>query len=395
MTRNFRQSNPAARGRARRGLALAVALCFPLGAVAGGTDPRFVLGGGRVVTGKNGTDVFSSPNSIIEWGSLSTARNEYLRFIQKNGASWVMNRIVGGDPSVFLGSLSSNGHVIIINQNGIAFGPSAQVNVAGLVVSGLNLANADFLDGKRAFDGSGGAGRVVNEGAIHALRGGSVLLVGGSVENRGVIEAPGGEVLLLAGRSVNLTDPAAPAIQVEVTAADNAATNLGRITAGQVGIYAGAIRHGGVANANTAMLGENGRIVFRAVERLDVESGAVVSANGPAGGSVTLESAGRTAVSGTVEARGGAASGGVIRVLGDRVALEGDARLDASGSTGGGTILVGGNYQGRGSERNAARTYVGPGAALDASARDRGDGGLVVVWSDEATSFQEIGRAHV
>ena len=387
MAPKFEQMRLASPGWRRCGIAVAVALCFPIGATAGGTDPRFIFGGGRIVTGKNFTDVFNSPNAIIEWKTLSTAQKEILRFVQKNGDSWVMNRITGGDPSVFLGTLSSNGHVVIINQNGVAFGPSAQVNVAGLVVSGLNIANSDFLDGKRVFDGSAGAGRVLNEGSLRTLKGGSVVLVGGSVENRGVIEAPNGDILLLAGRSANLVDPAVPAIQVEVHAADNAAVNLGRMTGGHIGIYAGAIRHAGIVNANSAVVGENGKIVFKAVQGLVVEPGATVSASGSTGGRVTLESEGTTRIAGSVDARGTEGNGGAIRILGDAVSLEGNTRVDASGRTGGGTILVGGAYQGHGPERNASRTFVSAEAVLDASAGDRGDGGLVVVWSERATGF--------
>ncbi|HMX15999.1 MAG TPA: autotransporter-associated beta strand repeat-containing protein, partial [Rhodocyclaceae bacterium] len=388
MAPKFEQMRLASPGWRRCGIAVAVALCFPIGATAGGTDPRFIFGGGRIVTGKNFTDVFNSPNAIIEWKTLSTAQKEILRFVQKNGDSWVMNRITGGDPSVFLGTLSSNGHVVIINQNGVAFGPSAQVNVAGLVVSGLNIANSDFLDGKRVFDGSAGAGRVLNEGSLRTLKGGSVVLVGGSVENRGVIEAPNGDILLLAGRSANLVDPAVPAIQVEVHAADNAAVNLGRMTGGHIGIYAGAIRHAGIVNANSAVVGENGKIVFKAVQGLVVEPGATVSASGSTGGRVTLESEGTTRIAGSVDARGTEGNGGAIRILGDAVSLEGNTRVDASGRTGGGTILVGGAYQGHGPERNASRTFVSAEAVLDASAGDRGDGGLVVVWSERATGFE-------
>src|SRR6185503_17215556 len=63
------------------------------------------------------------------------------------------------------------------------------------------------------------------------------------------------------------------------------------------------------------------------------------------------------------------------------------ARVDASGVTGGGEILIGGNYQGKGPEQNASRTYVDRDVVLDASAKTVGDGGKVVVWSNERTDF--------
>jgi hypothetical protein len=51
-------------------------------------------------------------------------------------------------------------------------------------------------------------------------------------------------------------------------------------------------------------------------------------------------------------------------------------------------VLVGGNFQGKGPEANAQVTVVAAQASIDASARDRGDGGRVIVWADQATSFQ-------
>ena len=79
--------------------------------------------------------------------------------------------------------------------------------------------------------------------------------------------------------------------------------------------------------------------------------------------------------------------GGSIRVLGDKVGLFGNARLDASGDVGGGKVLVGGNFQGKGPERNASRTFVGPDTSIAADAVSEGDGGRVIVWADDLTKF--------
>ena len=70
-------------------------------------------------------------------------------------------------------------------------------------------------------------------------------------------------------------------------------------------------------------------------------------------------------------------------MLGDRVGLFGDAAINASGASGGGTVLVGGNFQGKGPEQNARRTYVSEGSVITADATVSGDGGTVTVWADE------------
>ena len=47
-----------------------------------------------------------------------------------------------------LGALQSNGHVFLINPNGILFGQDARVDVNSLTASTLNLSNADFQIGR-------------------------------------------------------------------------------------------------------------------------------------------------------------------------------------------------------------------------------------------------------
>src|SRR5690606_14902950 len=99
------------------------------------------------------------PNAIINWQSFSIGANEITRFIQQSQASAVLNRVTGGggaiDPSVILGALQSNGRVFLINPSGITFGAGAQIDVAGLVASTLDISNADFLANRLRFQGTG------------------------------------------------------------------------------------------------------------------------------------------------------------------------------------------------------------------------------------------------
>ncbi|MGH8511622.1 MAG: hypothetical protein ACREU8_09660, partial [Gammaproteobacteria bacterium] len=48
----------------------------------------------------------------------------------------------------------------------------------------------------------------------------------------------------------------------------------------------------------------------------------------------------------------------------------------------------GGNYQGKGPEPNAKQTFVAKGASVKADATGNGDGGEIIVWSDEVTRFR-------
>jgi len=81
--------------------------------------------------------------------------------------------------------------------------------------------------------------------------------------------------------------------------------------------------------------------------------------------------------------------GGHIQVTGNKVGLFDGASVDASGSTRGGTVLIGGDTQGRNPGiHNAQATYVAPTVTIKADALDTGNGGKIVVWSDEMTRFE-------
>jgi filamentous hemagglutinin family protein len=369
--------------------AIAVASCFASnGALANPTGPTVVNGQVSIIQNGNLLQITNSPNSIINWQSFSIGANEITRFLQQSNSSAVLNRVITQNPSAILGALQSNGRVFLINPNGILFGAGAQVDVAGLIASTLNLSDTDFLAGRLRFTEVPGAGSIVNQGAINAASGGQVYLVGPAVTNSGVITSPKGEVILAAGNSVELVDPGTPNLRVEITAPDNQAINLGQIIAdsGRVGIYAGLINHTGTIRADSAVVTEDGRIVLKATKNATLEAGSLSTANGPRGGSITVQSGDTTLVAGAIEAKGSEGAGGTVQLLGNLVGLVDNASISASGVAGGGTVLVGGDFQGKNPDiQNASATYIGPNAMITADAVTSGDGGKVIVWSDEAT----------
>ncbi|GAB2855318.1 hypothetical protein GCM10027277_24800 [Pseudoduganella ginsengisoli] len=346
----------------RKALAVMVAACYGA-AYANPLAPQIIAGQAAFQQNGKVFSITNTPNAIINWQSFSIAPDEVTRFIQQNADSRVLNRITGQDPSRILGALQSNGHVYLINPNGIVFGKDARVDVQGLVASSLALSDSDFLAGRNRFSGTG-AGKVSNEGAIVTPGGGKVYLVGASVENAGVITSKQGDVVLAAGHTVQLVDSSDPSVHVVVSAPDDQALNLGQVLAsgGRVGIYGALVNQRGKVNADSAVRGENGKIVLKASGTTLLEKGSVTSAVNSAG------------------------QGGDIRLLGERVGLTDDALLDASGAKGGGQILIGGNYQGKdASVPNAQQTYIGEGAVVRADAKVEGDGGRIIAWSDKAT----------
>lgn len=324
---------------------------------------QIVNGQVSMVSAGNQLTITNTPGAIINWQSFSINAGEVTRFIQQSPNSTVLNRVVGQDPSQILGALQSNGKVFVINPNGILFGAGAQIDVNGLVASSLKLSNEDFLAGKLNFNGSAASGDVHNQGSITTPSGGQVYLIAPSVTNSGIITSPQGDVMLAAGQSVKLADASDPSIRVVVSAAQDQALNIGTVVAhgGKVGIYGALIRQRGVVSANSAVRGENGQIIFKASGDTLLEAGSVTSATG-------------------------AGQGGEIQLLGDRVGVLGNALVDASGQSGGGTVLVGGDYQGANADvPNARRTSIDRDVTIKADALDNGDGGKVIVWSDETT----------
>ncbi|MRV72823.1 filamentous hemagglutinin N-terminal domain-containing protein [Duganella sp. FT92W] len=362
LTAQIRAAYHATRGVSLVVLPLLLPATLPQSAQAAPVDPVVRAGTATFAINGNVYTVTNAPNTIIDWRQFNVANGELLRFLQQNPQSVVLNRVTGADPSQLFGTLQSNGRVILVNPNGVLFGPNANVDVAGLIASTLNLSDADFLAGRMAFNGAGGV--LQNQGRITTPLGGSVFLIGGDVTNSGVITAPGGRILLAAGQSVSLADAGTPGVSVTLKADGNKALNLGELHAqgGSIDLYGALVDHQGIARADSAAVDAHGNVVLKATQAATV-SGAISAANT-------------------------AGAGGSVQVLGDSVALGGSARIDASGQQGGGTVLVGGDLKGANPAIPNARTAtVAAGAQIDASATGNGDGGKVVVWSNDKTDF--------
>ncbi|MDB5816435.1 MAG: filamentous hemagglutinin [Rhizobacter sp.] len=342
------------------------------------TGASVVAGAAKVSTSGSAMTINQSTSKLVtDWQSFSIGAGNSVKFVQPSADSVALNRVVGSDPSRIFGSLSSNGQVFLQNGAGVLFGAGAQVDVGSLVATTLNVDRAAFMAGKiRMTADEKTSGFVRNEGTINAATGGFVVLAGPDVSNAGSISALQGTIAMAAANAVNV-DPTGSGlltISTPVAALNASLANSGSLTAdgGMVALQAAAAD----AAARTVMQ-IGGVVRARSIEQRD---GAIVLSGGASG---------VVSVSASMDASGAGASdkGGSITVLGDKVALVGSAKLDASGDAGGGSIAVGGNYQGKGPLQNATLTGVGRDVVLDASAGHTGDGGQVVVWSDDTTRF--------
>ncbi|MDD5214114.1 MAG: filamentous hemagglutinin N-terminal domain-containing protein [Methylococcales bacterium] len=291
----------------RHALYLAVlTLLYPAVLPANPTGAQVISGQVSIDQSISGiTTVTNTPNAIINWQDFNIAQNEITRFIQQNGQSAVLNRIIGGNPSEILGSLFSNGQVFLINPNGVIFGAGATIDTQGLIASSLNLSDSDFQKGNFHFIAGSKTGDISNEGIIHAGKDGNIVLIAPNIENKGIIQSDGGKITLAAGQELILTSMDEPDIRFQVQAPQNQALNVGQLLTegGAINVFAGSIKHSGDISANSVSVNKQGDIHLIAKDNITLESGSKISANN--GGKVVVLSDNETHAHGEISATGG------------------------------------------------------------------------------------------
>ena len=318
----------------------------------------------------------TSARAGIDWTGFSIAANERVVVNQPSSSSVLLNRVLGNDPSLILGSLRANGSVWLINPRGIVFGAHSRVDVGSLLASTLPVAQLDGATGHWMFSrGNADVGALRSEGQINATNG-SVVLMAPDLTQSGDINAR--RVGLAAATSVAVDVEGDGLIFFNARNDGSLATRLQQL---------GSVR----ADGGTVQLRAAGRAGF-ADTVLNLEGVVQAHSLGLRDGRIVIDGGdqGLTQVAGVVDASGMGPGerGGNIVVLGQHIALTGNARLDASGSAGGGSIRVGGDYQGANALLpNASQLLVQPNVKLLANAQDGGQGGRVILWSDQATRF--------
>lgn len=321
----------------------------------------------------------TSPKAIIDWRSFSIGADNRVVFVQPNSSAITLNRVTGKEASVINGSLLANGHVWLLNSNGILIGKTGQVSVGSFLGSTQSLANEKFLAGDYRFSPNPNSGSLIsNQGKIIVKDGGYAILSGEAVRNDGYIQANLGQVVLAGSKSFAIdligdrmisfavTEP------LEMIPADGRAVvdNTGTLRAdgGQVLL---------TARSASQLIGQ----VINTSGLISAASASLVN------GSIVLDGGtnGGVTVSGSLDASGKNAQekGGAIDVMGQRLSLTSSAVLDVSGELGGGIIQIGGSWQGAANQYSQAVTNtIALGAVLNASAITKGDGGSIVAWSD-------------
>jgi filamentous hemagglutinin family protein len=236
--------------------------------------------------------------ATLDWKSFNIDKGYSVEFKQPTATSVALNNIHQNDASKIFGSLTANGQVYLVNQNGFLFGKDSQVNVNALVASTLDISQADFdagitkvfdlnkntnnfatsaaalkgngeiflknNQGQFVLDQQGNKIKIqifVEQGASIKTHGdgGRVILAAPSITNAGTIETPDGQTILAAATDkVYLQeasdDPDVRGLLVEVGTGGDV-NNVGKIIAerGNASLIGFAVNQKGIASATTSV----------------------------------------------------------------------------------------------------------------------------------------------
>ena len=285
-----------------------------------------------------------------------------------------------------LQSLAENKNLIQADGGQVIMTTRTADALAGTVVNNTGMIQArsvSNINGVIRLDG-GSNGKTVNSGSLDvsgkgAGQGGNIYITGDNIEF-----SPGSRVDasgLLSGGTVTASGNSV--FQQGQIDASGTQGGLIKLSAEQSIIQTGSLNVSGTDQRGGAIkLTAGNRIIQTASTSLSAHSENAV------GGKIELTAGedGGVFTSATIGARG--KTGGYVQITGGRDITLNAATVDVSGAAGGGAILIGGDFQGSNlAIQNAETTEVNHSTVIRADARISGNGGKVIIWSDENTSF--------
>ncbi len=349
----------------------------------------------------------TTDHAILNWSSFNVSAGGHVVFKQPSSTSIALNRIFQGSPSAIFGSVTANGQLYLVNQNGFVFGSTSRVNVGGLLATSLGISDNTFNSGlltpiqqqQPALTpdpvlGPDGQplpiGIVVQQGAQITTNaaGQRILLAAPTVTNGGSISAPDGQAILASGQEVFLyTDPKSPirGLLVEVDGGGKTINQVtGSISAdrGNVTLIGLAVNQDGRVSATTSIAANGSiRLLARDTDPASVatEQGAAPTFGAQTGG--TLELGPQSVTAALPDATDKSTSVNAVPQLLPTIELSGQQ-----------VTLTGGSHivSPDGQLTITARANPAPGAAVDSrtpdNSRIRMDAGAVIDLSgSEAT----------
>lgn len=344
-------------GHWKKTLALLVMSALSLGASSVDAMPEGgVIRSGEGAVSQNGRKMTIRQDSgrlAMDWTNFNVGKDETVRFQQPGKDALALNRVTGNQQSVIDGSLLSNGHVLLVNPNGVVIGKNASIDVGGLVASTANVKDnfmKEFGNSTGAFTlGGVSDGKIINEGTINA-EGGLVALHAAKVENSGTIKSNGGSVLMAAADTLTLTPDTDGKLNftVDGKVAEASALNKGVITAdgGTIVMTADSasdvmstvVNNEGTLQARTLRKNEKGQILLEGNDKGQVEVSGTLDASGTDDGqdAGNIKVIGQKTIvhDGTNLLAKGDVNGGKIETSGDVLDLGDNLNIDAKGVNG-------------------------------------------------------------
>ncbi|NEO53856.1 MAG: CHAT domain-containing protein [Okeania sp. SIO3B5] len=324
----------------------------------------------------NGTNLFHS------FGKFNLNSGQTANFISTPDTRNILGRITGGNPSIINGLIQvigGNSNLFLMNPTGIIFGPNASLNIPAsfsvTTATGIGFNSNNFWfqaigtnDYSNLVGNPSGynfnvsnPGAIINQGNLSLNPGQDLTLTGGTVINTGELSTAGGNVTIAAvngGDTLRISQPGhLLSLDVSPTANNLSGQSITPMSLPEL------LTGGDIDHASSVVINAQGNL-----ELTDTAGVAIASGN--------------IDVSDTSNG----SAGGQVNVLGDRVAVI-DANINANGQNGGGKILIGGDFQGNGIVPNSQQTFVNNNSIISADAINNGEGGQVIIWSDNTTNF--------
>lgn len=321
----------------------------------------------------------STEKGIINWQAFDIASDEHTHFNQPSAAAITLNRVIGGGgASSIMGRLSATGQIMLINPAGVLFGPSARVDVSGLVATTANISNTDFLNDRFRFTQSFPTyGQIINQGQITIRGGGLAALVAPHVSNQGVIVAELGRVVLASGSEYTLDLYGDGLIEFSVGASQ----------------VSGNVSNSGMIQANGGTVLMTTQAVAATLDNVInmdgiIEANTVVSKKGEI---ILLAhgNGGQVKVSGELSVKGRqlGEDAGRIQISAEKVIIESSATFDAAAYHHGGTIYIGGDELRSDALLTADYVTIEHGVEMFINSLHDGNAGTVISWANEQLDF--------
>lgn len=322
-------------------------------------------------------------HSFAEFGLNS---NQIANFLSNHNIQNILGRITGGNPSYLDGLIQvigGNSNLYLMNPAGIIFGNNASLNVpadfTATTATGISFGDkyfngignnnyGDLIGNPTGFlFNTNNPGAILNSADLTVNNNQNLMLVGGTVINTGNLTANNGNITITSvpeSSKIILSQPG-QILSLEINIpSDNLGNSINITPLDLPQLLTG----NNNLNLTDLTLNRDGTI--------STSSGTII----PTNSTTTINT-------GNINTSSNTAQGGNIYILGNTIGILDQANLDVSGLTGGGNINIGGEYQGGGTLPTAETTIIGSNTHINADAILSGNGGNVIIWSDNYTNF--------